>query len=74
MEQSTIKLITNEELRQLLGMQTVSGLSKLRARDATFPKPIKMSPSRQARPKFDVAEVEQWLRDKKAERDGKSVA
>ncbi len=62
-------LIGHAEIREMLGMQTQSGLDKLRARDPSFPKPIKMAPSRQARARFDLVEVEKWISDKKAERD-----
>ena len=59
-------LIGNAEVRQMLGMQSQSGLNKLRAKDATFPKPIKTSESRQARPRYDIAEIESWIASKKA--------
>ncbi|QHF02410.1 hypothetical protein N015_08290 [Pseudomonas asturiensis] len=65
-------LIGNQELRQMLGMQTQSGLNKLRNKDATFPKPIKTSDSRQARPRYDLAEIEEWIKSKKAARDDES--
>lgn len=59
-------LIGNAEVRQMIGMQSQSGLNKLRAKDATFPKPIKTSDSRQARPRYDIAEIEGWIASKKA--------
>ena len=65
-------LIGNQEVRQMLGMQTQSGLNKLRKKDATFPKPIKTSDSRQARPRYDLAEIEEWIKSKKAARDDES--
>ncbi len=51
-------LIGNQQLRQMLGMQTQSGLNKLRSKDTTFPKPIKTSDSRQ--PRHAMA----WLKSK----------
>lgn len=44
-------------------------LDKLRVRDKTFPKPIKTSDARQARLRFDLAEIEQWITAKKEQRD-----
>lgn len=65
-QQQHTTLIGNAEVRQMIGMQSQSGLNKLRAKDATFPKPIKTSDSRQARPRYDVAEIEEWIASKKA--------
>lgn len=48
---------------------TRSGLAKLRAKDPTFPKPIKDGDSRQAAAYYVVAEVDAWLLGKIAERD-----
>lgn len=44
------QLIGNPEVQAMLGMQSISGLNKLRVRDKTFPKPIKTSDARQANP------------------------
>lgn len=41
-----------------------SGLDKLRAKDPTFPKPLKDGTGRQARVYFVRAEVDAWLRAK----------
>jgi prophage regulatory protein len=41
-----------------------SGLDKLRAKDPTFPKPLKDGSGRQARVYFVRAEVDSWLRAK----------
>ena len=49
---------------------TPGGLDKLKTKDATFPKPIKDSPTRQAAAYYVVAEVEAWLQRKIAQRDG----
>lgn len=65
-QQQHTTLIGNAEVRQMIGMQSQSGLNKLRAKDATFPKPIKTCDSRQARPRYDVAEIEEWIASKKA--------
>lgn len=48
---------------------TRSGLAKLRAKDPSFPKPIKDGDSRQAAAYYVVAEVEAWLQSKIADRD-----
>lgn len=53
---------------------TPSGLDKLKARDSTFPKPIKDSPTRQAAAYYVVSEVEAWLKRKIEQRDSESVA
>ncbi|KMM87709.1 hypothetical protein EKA85_24485 [Pseudomonas veronii] len=47
-----------------------SGLEKLRETDASFPRPIKFGPSKQAGVYFVVSEVEAWLESKISERDG----
>lgn len=60
-QQTVTTLISNEEARAMLGMSK-GGLDKLRIRDATFPKPIKTSNARQARVRFDPAEIEAWMR------------
>ncbi|MGH8436479.1 MAG: helix-turn-helix transcriptional regulator [Pseudomonas sp.] len=41
-----------------------SGVDKLRARDSSFPKPIKEGTDRRSRVYFNVAEVDAWLRSK----------
>ena len=69
MEQQHTALVGNNEVVKMLGMQSVSGLNKLRVRDKTFPAPIKTSDARGARCRFDPAEVQQWIADKKAARD-----
>jgi prophage regulatory protein len=48
---------------------THSGLAKLKAKDPTFPKPIKDGESRQAAAYYVVAEVEAWLQSKIEARD-----
>ena len=48
---------------------TRSGLDKLRKKDATFPKPIKDGPHRQATNFYVVAEVEAWIRAQIEKRD-----
>lgn len=52
---------------------TPGGLDKLKAKDPSFPKPIKDSPTRQAAAYYVVAEVEAWLKLKIAKRDGAAV-
>lgn len=69
MEQQRTTLISNVEASKMIGMQSVSGLNKLRERDKTFPKPITTSDARCARLRFDPAEIEQWITNKKAARD-----
>lgn len=69
MEQQRTVLIGNVEASKMIGMKSVSGLSKLRERDKTFPKPITTSDARCARLLFDPAEIEQWISSKKAARD-----
>jgi prophage regulatory protein len=48
---------------------TRSGLAKLKAKDPTFPKPIKDGDARQAAAYYVVAEVDAWLQAKIAARD-----
>lgn len=48
---------------------TRSGLEKLKAKDASFPKPIKDGTARQAAAYYVVAEVDAWLQSKIAARD-----
>ncbi|MDG9920840.1 transcriptional regulator [Pseudomonas juntendi] len=61
-------LIRQPSLCQWLDV-TRSGLAKLRAKDSSFPKPIKDGESRQAAAYYVVAEVEAWLQSKIAARD-----
>lgn len=68
MTQQDTALVGNAEVIKMLGMQSVSGLNKLRIRDKTFPAPIKTSEARGARCRFDPAEVQQWIADKMAAR------
>ncbi|WP_429540670.1 helix-turn-helix transcriptional regulator [Pseudomonas monsensis] len=74
MEQQRTTLIDNVEASKMIGMKSVSGLSKLRERDKTFPKPITTSDARCARLRFDPAEIEQWIANKKAARDQQGAA
>lgn len=48
---------------------TPSGLAKLKAKDPTFPKPIKDGDSNQAAAYYVVAELEAWLAAQIAKRD-----
>ena len=61
-------LIRQPALCQWLDV-TRSGLAKLRAKDSSFPKPIKDGESRQAAAYYVLAEVEAWLQSKIAARD-----
>ena len=61
-------LIRQPALCQWLDV-TRSGLAKLRAKDPSFPKPIKDGDSRQAAAYYVVAEVDTWLQSKIAARD-----
>jgi prophage regulatory protein len=61
-------LIRQPALCNLLDI-TRSGLAKLRAKDHTFPKPIKDGASRQAAVFFVTAEIEAWLQSKIQARD-----
>ena len=74
MDQQHTALVGNKEVLKMLGMQSVSGLNKLRVRDKTFPAPIKSSDARGARCRFDPVEVEQWIEDKKAARNQQANA
>lgn len=49
--------------------RTRSGVDKLRARDATFPKPLKYGTDRRARVYFVREEIEAWLRAKLNQRE-----
>lgn len=61
-------LIRQPTLCQWLDL-TRSGLAKLKAKDPTFPKPLKAGAARQAAAYYVVAEVDAWLQSKIAERD-----
>lgn len=61
-------LIRQPALCQWLDV-TRSGLSKLKVKDPTFPRPIKDDATRQAAVYYVVAEVEGWLQAKIAKRD-----
>ncbi|PTU04138.1 transcriptional regulator [Pseudomonas sp. HMWF031] len=61
-------LIRQPALCQWLDV-TRSGLAKLKAKDLSFPKPIKDGDSRQAAAYYVVAEVEAWLQSKIDARD-----
>lgn len=74
MDQQHTALVGNKEVLKMLGMQSVSGLNKLRVRDKTFPAPIKSSDARGARCRFDPVEIEQWIEDKKAARNQQANA
>ena len=56
-------LMTMAELASYL-RRTRSGVDKLRARDVSFPKPLKDGTDRRARVYFVRAEVDAWLRGK----------
>lgn len=58
-----IELITVSETAASLRLSR-SGFDKLRAKDPTFPKPLKDGAGRQARVYFVRAEVGAWLRVK----------
>lgn len=61
-------LIRQPALCQWLDV-TRSGLAKLKAKDPSFPKPIKDGDARQAAAYYVVAEVDTWLQSKIAARD-----
>ncbi|MGB4074583.1 helix-turn-helix transcriptional regulator [Pseudomonas sp.] len=61
-------LIRQPALCQWLDV-TRSGLAKLKAKDLTFPKPIKDGDARQAAAYYVVSEIETWLQSKIAARD-----
>jgi len=48
---------------------TRSGLNKLRAKDPTFPRPLKEGATRQSASYYVVSEVDAWLKAKIAQRD-----
>ena len=74
MDQQHTALVGNKEVLKMLGMQSVSGLNKLRVRDKTFPAPIKSSDARGARCRFDPVEIDQWIEEKKAARNQQANA
>lgn len=45
-----------------------NGLAKLRAKDPSFPQPIKFGDTKQAAAFYDAEEIAAWLDAKKAER------
>ncbi len=57
------ELMNMAEVAQTM-RRTRSGVDKLRAKDPTFPKPLKDGTGRQARVYFVRAEVDAWLRAK----------
>jgi prophage regulatory protein len=61
-------LIRQPALCQWLDV-TRSGLAKLRAKDPTFPKPIKDGDARQAAAYYVVSEIDAWLQSKITARD-----
>ncbi|MFP6800032.1 MAG: transcriptional regulator [Pseudomonas sp.] len=61
-------LIRQPALCQWLDV-TRSGLAKLKAKDLTFPKPIKDGEARQAAAYYVVSEIETWLQSKIDARD-----
>lgn len=61
-------LIRQTSLCDLLDMSR-SGLAKLKAKDPTFPKPIKDGDSRQAAAYYVVAEIHEWMQSKIKARD-----
>lgn len=65
-------LIPQPEICRRLG-KTHSGLTKLRKKDPTFPKPIKFSDTRQAASYYVAAEIDAWLQQKIDQRDGKAA-
>lgn len=60
---NALELMTINELGPKL-LRSRSGVDKLRAKDPTFPKPLKDGTGRQARVYFVRAEVDEWLRGK----------
>ena len=56
-------LIPQTEVCRAIG-QTRSGLDKLRKKDPTFPRPIKMGDSRQSACYYVVTEINAWLASK----------
>ncbi len=62
---STIEqaLIPQPDVCKAIG-QTRSGLDKLKKKDPTFPRPVKLGDSRQAACYYVIAEVNAWLASK----------
>lgn len=65
-------LINQPSLCIMLGLSR-SGLTKLRNRDTSFPKPIKHSTTRQAAAYFILQEIEDWLSKRIELRNGKGA-
>ncbi len=60
-----MQLIRRSELARRFGMTPV-GFSKMAARSAGFPAPIKTGDNRQSAVFYDAAEVEAWIEARKA--------
>ena len=60
-----MQLIRRSELARRFGMTPV-GFSKMAARSAGFPAPIKTGDNRQSAVFYDAAEVEPWIEARKA--------
>ena len=60
-----MQLIRRSELASRFGMTPV-GFSKMAARSAGFPAPIKTGDNRQSAVFYDAAEVEAWIEARKA--------
>ena len=60
-----MQLIRRSELTRRFGMTPV-GFSKMAARSAGFPAPIKTGDNRQSAVFYDAAEVEAWIEARKA--------
>lgn len=65
---ATPTLISQPNLCILLD-KSRSGLAKLRAKDPSFPKPIKDGKSKQAACYYLMSEVESWITSRKLARD-----
>jgi prophage regulatory protein len=62
-------LMRQKTVCQMLSV-TAAGLARLRARDRTFPAPIKMGNFPQSPVYFDGAEVNNWFHQQKAKSGG----
>ena len=60
-----MQLMRRSELARRFGMTPV-GFSKMAARSAGFPAPIKTGDNRQSAVFYDAAEVEAWIEARKA--------
>ena len=60
-----MQLIRRSELARRFGMTPV-GFSKMAARSAGFPAPLKTGDNRQSAVFYDAAEVEAWIEARKA--------